>query len=182
MSDQVTDERPALYCGTYGKYNGGSIQGKWMHLEDYEDGEAFLTACAELHKDEDDPEFMFQDYEYLPRELYGESLGTSDLDRIYEWLALDEDDREIVADYWDNVDSSVDPDTARDCYEGNIEDHKGDDHFMSNDVAYGWYVIESGLMGDIPDHLVNYIDVEAVGREYSQDITITDNGNIFGSR
>lgn len=177
-TNTIIQDRPALYCGTYGKYNDGSIKGAWLYLDDYADAEEFLTACAKLHADEPDPEYMFQDYEFIPRELYGESLGRVDLERIYEWLALEEDERDIVADYWDNVDSSVTPDEAVRHYEGNIEELKGES-FMSNDTAYGWYVIENGLLGDIPDALTNYIDVEGVGREWLQDKTVTDNGNIF---
>lgn len=176
---QLTDERPALYCGTYAKYNNGSIAGKWLYLDDYKTPEEFLQACAKLHKDESDPEYMFQDFEYLPKSLYSESLGTQDLQQIYDWLEYDEDERAIIADYWDNVSSDDDPERAIDCYSGNIDDMKGDS-FMDNDTAYGWYVIENGLLGiDIPDNLVNYIDVQAIGRDYSMDCTITDDGNIF---
>jgi len=55
-----------VYVGTYGKYNGGSIDGKWLNLEDYSEKYEFLGACGELHKAEHDPEFMFQDWEGIP--------------------------------------------------------------------------------------------------------------------
>lgn len=178
MTTQAIEERPALYCGTYGKYNDGSIAGKWLYLDDYEDGEAFLKACAELHKDEQDPEFMFQDFEYLPRCLYSESLSRQDLEQIYAWLALDADNREIVGEYLDEVDSSTDIDNIMDYYQGNINDYK--EGFMSNETAYGWYVIENGLFGvEIPDALQNYIDVEAIGRDYLMDIDVTESGYMF---
>ena len=56
----------------YRKYNEGSLYGKWLSLSDYADKEEFYKACAELHKDERDPEFMFQDYENIPDSLVGE--------------------------------------------------------------------------------------------------------------
>lgn len=65
--------KAAVYCGTYSKYNAGSIDGAWMQLAKYQTNEEFLEACARLHKDEHDPEFMFQDMEYLPDEFYSES-------------------------------------------------------------------------------------------------------------
>lgn len=34
-----------LYCGTYAKYNGGSLAGAWLNLDDYKDGAAFEAAC-----------------------------------------------------------------------------------------------------------------------------------------
>ena len=52
-----------IYVGTYAKYNNGSILGQWLNLGDYSDLAEFYKACKELHADEQDPEFMFQDYE-----------------------------------------------------------------------------------------------------------------------
>ncbi|MGX5685599.1 antirestriction protein ArdA [Chryseobacterium cucumeris] len=53
----------SIYVGTYAKYNNGSLFGKWLNLSDYSDYDELLTAMYELHSDEADPEFMFQDYE-----------------------------------------------------------------------------------------------------------------------
>lgn len=80
----------AVYCGTYAKYNDGSIEGKWLKFSDYSDSEEFFAACAELHSDEHDPEFMFQDTEYLPDSLYSESLSEKDVDNIYEYIEFGE--------------------------------------------------------------------------------------------
>ena len=74
---EATDVQPALYVGTYAKYNGASIWGKWLTLTDYPDAEAFFRACRELHADEADPELMFQDCEGFPDELY-ESMSLED--------------------------------------------------------------------------------------------------------
>ena len=63
----------AVYCGTYKKYNEGSLDGGWLYLGRYQNGAAFLEACRKLHADESDPEFMYQDSEYLPDEFYSES-------------------------------------------------------------------------------------------------------------
>ena len=63
----------SVYVGTYGKYNNGSLFGAWLDLSDYADKEEFYEACRELHKDEEDAEFMFQDWENVPEGLIGES-------------------------------------------------------------------------------------------------------------
>ena len=63
----------AVYCGTYKKYNEGSLDGGWLHLGRYQNAAAFLESCKKLHADESDPEFMYQDSEYLPDEFYSES-------------------------------------------------------------------------------------------------------------
>lgn len=52
---------PAVYVGTYHKYNCGSIAGKWLDLTEFDDEQDFFAACSELHADEEDPELMFQD-------------------------------------------------------------------------------------------------------------------------
>lgn len=77
-----------LYVGTYAKYNDGSINGAWLDLSDYDTAEEFLTACAELHADEPDAEFMFQDYEGFPSKYYGESMSYDDLEKLYNVLPI----------------------------------------------------------------------------------------------
>ena len=79
---------PRIYVGTYAKYNAGSIAGQWLDLEDYADRNAFLEACHELHKDKQDPELMFQDFESFPREFYSESSAPPAA--LWDWLELDE--------------------------------------------------------------------------------------------
>jgi antirestriction protein len=64
---------PAVYVGTYRKYNNGSLLGKWIDLNEYQDAEEFYQACAALHWDESDPEFMFQDWEGIPNQFICES-------------------------------------------------------------------------------------------------------------
>lgn len=97
---------PALYVGTYGKYNGGSIFGAWIDLTNFDDYDDFLEVCRELHSDEADPEFMFQDFECFPRKFYCESGMREDFDELVEWMELDEEQRNIVEEYWDENDSS----------------------------------------------------------------------------
>lgn len=81
-----------VYVGTFGKYAADSLKGKWLNLEDYNDNDKFMEACKELHKDEADPEFMFNDHEGVPSEFMGES-----------WI----DEK-----FWDYLNSSVDDDVS----------------------------------------------------------------------
>lgn len=68
-----------VYVGTYHKYNSGSIAGAWLNIADYKDKSEFLAACRALHKDESDPEFMFQDYEGIPSWFVRESSIDAEL-------------------------------------------------------------------------------------------------------
>ena len=71
--ETVTLSEARVYVGTYNKYNSGSLFGKWLDLFDYWDKDEFMEACRELHKDDQDPELMFQDYENIPEALISES-------------------------------------------------------------------------------------------------------------
>ena len=67
-----------LYVGTYKKYNEGSLAGAWLDLDKFKDAAEFEAACKRIHKDERDPELMFQDVETDPgcdwqEGLYSES-------------------------------------------------------------------------------------------------------------
>ncbi|MDV4043685.1 antirestriction protein [Elizabethkingia anophelis] len=77
MELHINISEACVYVGTYAKYNNNSIFGKWLKLSDYTDKKEFYAACHDLHKDEEDPEFMFQDFENIPNGLISES-GMSD--------------------------------------------------------------------------------------------------------
>ena len=62
----ATINGPRVYVGTYGKYNAGSLAGAWLDLSQFDNFDAFMKKCKEVHKDERDPEFMIQDVECWP--------------------------------------------------------------------------------------------------------------------
>jgi len=143
-----------IYVGTYAKYNNGSIAGAWLNLVDYADKDEFLMACAKLHKDEADPELMFQDYEGFPSGFYSESSVS---DEIWEWLELDEDDQELLAVYHKHIDQSGDIESARNALIG---------HGYNNEAQWAAEWLDaSGALKDVPEHLQNYIDFQAYARD-----------------
>lgn len=88
------------YVGTYGKYNGGSLFGKWLDLSDYPTYQDFLKACKELHKNEHDPEFMIQDWEGLPDGFSSsEWIGEGDFNDIKEAMQEEEKATVQIVDY-----------------------------------------------------------------------------------
>ena len=144
-----------IYVGTYAKYNNGSIKGAWLSVEDYTDRDDFIEACAKLHSDEDDPEFMFQDYEGFPEAFYSESEIDEEL---WAWLDLDDDDRELLAAYQHGVDQDGTIEQAQDAFAGKAD--------TEADWAAEWLEETGGLEG-VPEHLQNYIDYEAYARDAS---------------
>lgn len=150
-----------IYVGTYAKYNNGTIFGEWLNAEDYSDKQEFAEACKKLHKDESNPELMFQDYEGFPSVFYGESNIDS---RLWDYLGLDELGREIVEvwltentlDRYEDLQSIVDSFTGR----------------YSSWEAYAGEMTES--LGDVPEHLAGYIDFDKMG----EDMRICSNGYV----
>lgn len=55
-----------VYVGTWQKYNDGNLYGRWIDLNKINTYGDFLAKCAEIHKDESDPEFMIQDTRDMP--------------------------------------------------------------------------------------------------------------------
>ena len=173
-----------LYVGTYHKYNCGSIDGAWLDLDAYDDKENFLEACRELHKDERDPEFMFQDYEAensLEEKFYCESY----IDESY-WTDYKDAiencyiDLDAVGDYiaMHNFDIVRGIQQAEEHYCGTFDDEVS---FAQNDVASCYPEIENTL----PNFIYNAIDWEHIARELSYDydyIATSDNKTAVFSR
>ena len=79
-------------------------------------------------------------------------------DDLWEWLALDDDDKVLLEAYQDAVDEKGDISDARDAFHG-IHDSK-------EDFAASWYD-ETGELDQIPEGLRCHIDWEGVARDFS---------------
>ena len=149
-------DSPALYCGTYGKYNSGNLSGMWVNVSTFDDYEDFVNFCLAIHADEEDPELMYQDYENMPDSLYHESMGEKEFNKIEEYCELcDEYSVEAVDDFleWD---STEDLDNMHDAYVG-VYDSRED---FAREIVSDCYDIEN-IMGN----LACYFDYEAFARD-----------------
>lgn len=161
--------KTGIYVGTYAKYNSGSIQGAWIDPSEHADHETFIAACLALHSDESDPELMYQDYEGFPEQYYSESGIDADL---WDWLALDESDRALLAAYIDATgDNNADIETARDSLYGRYD--------SDLDMAYD-YIESTGLLSDVHESIARYFDYEAFARDLSYDFS-QSNGYYFSN-
>lgn len=80
-----------LYVGTYAKYNNGDLSGAWLDLDRFANAEEFEAACKRIHRDERDPELMFQDVETDPGCDWQEGLySESSIPRDYWTLKAEE--------------------------------------------------------------------------------------------
>lgn len=144
---------PTVYVGTYGKYNNGSIEGAWLDLEDYADKDKFLEACQALHGP-GEHEFMFQDHTGIPDKYISESHISDDA--WEEWVDLDEDDRELLEMYLEEVDAGGTLEDARESFSGK---------YPSRDYWAEEFWQETGMLRDIPEGLQMYIDYDAYARD-----------------
>lgn len=114
---------PAIYCGTYAKYNNGSIDGMWIDLSTFQYYDDFIEFCQRLHADERDPELMFQDYENFPKCWYCESgIDESTFDKIIEYADLDQNMQEAYLAYLEHYDSSAELKDVQERYKGHYDD------------------------------------------------------------
>ena len=170
MNTQIEISEIRIYCGTYAKYNNGSINGAWLNLSDYSDSAEFFEACQELHEDETDPEYMFQDYECpkFMRSLFDESMSDDEIQIIYDTIeAIDNShlDIEIISAYIDNVgiDSDIES-TISHCEEAYQGEYNSDEDFAESLAE------ELGYMEDAPKSWpFNCIDWEYAARELMYD-------------
>lgn len=142
-----------------GKYNEGILAFEWLELPATE--EEIEAAMDAIGINEYYEEYFITDYECDFLEI-GEYDNLDELNEIAETLDdLDEWERDIVKALINEGYELQDAiDTVPDCI---VYDNCND----MSDVAYQMY--EEGLLGEIPEHLINYIDWEAYGRGISFD-------------
>lgn len=141
----------ALYVGTYNKYNNGSIAGKWVKLSQFSDAAKFLEYCAELHNDEEDPEFMYQDFEGFPDSFYSEAMLESDLQKLFDFIDLSDDDREMLEMYCEATGEDIgelDVRSAQDAFHGTAD----------SEAEFAERIAEE--TGDIPRDLPSWICID----------------------
>lgn len=147
---------PSIYCGTFAKYNEGSICGLWIDLTTFDTHRDFINFCKAIHADEQDPELMFQDFEGFPSCLYSE-CGL-----------CDEDTFNKIAEYWELCEkySREAVDTFMDYSDGEIENFE--DAFMGeydSKVAFAEEMAQDLDIDAMMGAFAAYFDYEAYARD-----------------
>ena len=164
VEDYMADSKlgnPSLYVGTYRKYNDGDLFGMWVDLVACGDYDTFTEVCHLLHADEEDPELMFQDYDFLPEKWYSESgIDEDTFDKIMEYAALGDEDKEAFEEYLDVTDDDS-ISSFREQYMGR----------WNSEVDFAEHIIsECYNLDDMMGHLATYFDYE----RYANDLFIED--------
>ena len=161
----TTQNTVSIYVGTYAKYNEGSLFGAWIDVTDLTE-EEFNQKCIELHQDEEDPEFMFQDFEAngVLKEFISEGGIDSDFWEMKENLNELSDNEIEAFDIFICNGHPADIYKFQDAYRGHCNEY-------NIEQAFGEQIAEEmGYIQEIPEHLRYYFDFEAFGR----DLLMTD--------
>ena len=153
--------RDRIYVGTYAKYNAGSLFGKWFNLSDFTDKDEFMEACKKLHKDEDDPEFMFQDRENIPEELVSESWISEKFFELRDKVEdMDATEQEAFSIWLDYESRDLSKDDADDLVKKFKDDYIGK---YDEEEDYAREVVEQCY--EVSDFVLNYFDYAAFARD-----------------
>ena len=141
----------SIFVSTYAKYNAGSLFGARLDPEDYACLQDFMEACAELHADEADPEYMNQDFEGVPAAFISESHIDPEL---WNYLACsaDEGAKEAYMECFGDWDEYQ----FYDSYRGQFDSWAK----MAEELLES-----TGELGAIPENLRYYFDYDAYARD-----------------
>ena len=158
--EATTLSEARVYVGTYGKYNNGSLFGAWLDLSDYSDKEEFYEACRELHKDEEDAEYMFQDWENVPECLIGESWISENFFTL----------RDAVEDLGDTEQEEDADDLIKAFQDEYIGQYDDEEDFATQIVAECY---------ELPDFAETYFDYQRFARDLFMCDYWFDDGFVF---
>lgn len=96
---------------------------------------------------------MFQDFENFPKNYYSESSIKPEL---WDWLELNDDDRELLSVYQDEHDSDATIEQAREAFQGKYD---SEEDWARN------FLDDTGQLESIPEDLRYYFDFEAYARD-----------------
>lgn len=167
----------SIYVGTYNKYNEASLNGQWLSLSDYSDYPELLNAMQELHKDENDPEFMIQDFEgdsiFELLELVSESYISPDIYDVIDSLENSCYGLEVFESYLEcfgSNDISVDEliEAVEESYQGEYD----------SDICFVQELLEEcdNVPKDLPAYI--HIDWDRTSYDIMMDYS-TANGHYF---
>ncbi|SNV41472.1 Antirestriction protein [Chryseobacterium taklimakanense] len=165
-----------VYVGTYKKYSEGSIFGKWLLLSDYSDFQDFHEAIKELHSDEDDPEYMYQDYEISPlferMGLISECHISSQIFEVIEAIKSSSYDLEVWEAFTDCFGTYEDVSEL----EQKIQDSYMGEYGSDEEFAEQLLIETDSIPRNLPSYI--YIDWERTARDLMMDYSAS-NGHYF---
>lgn len=161
-----------VYVSTYAKYNSGSFKGEWLSLSDYYNKDEFLEACKKLHSDEEDPEFMFQDWEYIPDGFISESsIDEEVFEMIQEAEGLSGSEQNAFFAYLEHFGEHGGVQDFWEKYMGEFDSERD----------FAEYIIDETQPDALSDFAKSYFDYEAYARDLFMGDFLYLDGFVFRS-
>ena len=164
-------DAPALYVGTYAKYNSGSLSGMWVDLTTFYDCDDFLNFCNALHADEKYPELMFQDFQNMPKAFYCESgINAETFGKINDYYKLCQHYDKAAVDAYIDYNNNFDMDGFENDFCGEYDSEED----FSREIVNDCYDLEKQM-----GHLAMYFDYEAFAHDLFITNYVYNNGYVF---
>lgn len=164
----------AVYVGTYGKYNEGSLYGAWLYIADYPTKADFYAAARKLHKDERYPEYMFQDWQNIPVGMINESSISDDLfELVMELQNMDPEQITAFYDFVDNYRYDLQGKDASEQIELFNDSYEGD---FNNELDFAYYMIDNY---GYPDDMESFFDYDSYATTLLMDGFDFYKGHVF---
>ena len=160
------DDEPAVYVGSYYKYNGGDLYGLWVNLASFDSYDEFIEFCKAVHSDEEDPELMYQDFQGFPYCWYSESGLHDTFDKILEFAQCDNQE---AAEIYINELGHDDVDGFEDAYQGE----------WKSEEDFAWHIYEECYEHEMSEFASKYFNVEAFARDLFIDDYYFSDGHVF---
>ena len=165
-----------VYVGTYAKYNNGSLYGKWLDLSYFGSYDDFICECKDVHKDEADPELMFQDHEGILGQMIGESWISEKIWELMECISFIKNEGAFLA-FIDNYGYDLSKDDIHKIEEKLQKSYQGK-YDSELDFTYD-YIDDSYDLEEMIGELSAYFDYEAYSRYLFLDNYDYINGYVF---
>lgn len=181
----TTQTEPQLFLTDYASYNNGTQFefGHWVNLAEFSDADEFLEyinnhfAEADKKSPLDSPreEIMFTDFEGFPKCFYSESYDSNTIEKLFEFINMDEDDQKMIEMYSEatgyNI-SDIELSDAQDAFHGTADSEADFAERMAEEC------------GDIPKDFPTWIHIDweaswNCSLRYDYNTATDENGTIY---
>lgn len=163
---------PAVYVGTFGKYNNCSVCGLWVHPSTFEDFDGFVTFCKAIHADEgaNECELMIQDFDNYPAISVDEVPNEQDFDDMNEYVELCNEYNKEAVDTYVQLDYKLSEFADR--YEGEYDSEEDFARILVDEC----YDLDEKM-----GNFATYFDYAHFARDLFMGDYIYDNGFVFSN-
>lgn len=131
--------------------------GVWLNPLAYVCHGAFLMACGEVHRGEEDPQFEYVDWKDIPGQFITANSVSPDLWlQLSDWQQLDDEERARAEIYWEDFSTTTPVGLIEEKFVGCFD----------NERDLGWHLFEMlGYFDCVPEKLHCYFDCESYAND-----------------